>query len=466
MPRCCKGARTSILLAEAIIALVAGRQGALADESGASFWLLGTYATQAAVPSDPGLSIDMTYYSAGASAGRAASFARGGRIEVGLDTASNYILLTPTYTFEPKVLGGQFAFGVTALWGNYASTVSANLVGPSGRSLSGALGDSMTAFGDLFPTATLKWNSGVNNFMTYLTANVPIGAYDVNRQATVGMGRWAIDGGLGYTYFHEAKGLEFSAVAGLTYNFMNPYTAYQSGIDLHVEISASYYLTERLLAGAAGYFYQQITADSGPGATLGPFISRVAGVGPQLGYDFALGRRQASLSARGYYEFAGQNRPQGWTAWLTFVVSLGVPGQKAGRALNTQQRRRPIAYLNRYLEPAESLAEILFGLIMVLTCTLGASVIAGIDRDSLRTLFIAALGCNVAWGIIDAALYVMGAVFVRTRNARIMEAVRSANGDAAALAVVRASARAALRCLWPGRGSRAVLSWPAAHDRP
>ena len=55
MPRCCKGARTSILLAEAIIALVAGRQGALADESGVSFWLLGTYATQAAVPSDPGL---------------------------------------------------------------------------------------------------------------------------------------------------------------------------------------------------------------------------------------------------------------------------------------------------------------------------------------------------------------------------------------------------------------------------
>ena len=74
---------------------------------------------------------------------------------------------------------------------------------------------------------------------------------------------------------------------------------------------------------------------------------------------------------------------------------------------------------------------------MVLTCTLGASVLAGIDRDSLRTLFVAALGCNVAWGIIDAALYVMGAVFVRTQNARIMDAVRSASGDAAALAIVR-----------------------------
>ena len=87
------------------IVVLGGNGAALADESGVSFWLLGTYATQAAVPSDPGLSIDMTYYSAGASAGRSASFARGGRIEVGLDTASNYILLTPTWTLRAEGAG-------------------------------------------------------------------------------------------------------------------------------------------------------------------------------------------------------------------------------------------------------------------------------------------------------------------------------------------------------------------------
>ena len=168
MPRCCQGARMPILLAAAIIALVAGRQGVLADESGTSFWLLGTYATQAAVPSDPGLSIDATYYSAGASAGRSASFARGGRIEVGLDTASNYILLTPTYTFEPKVLGGQFAFGVTALWGNYKSRrCRPTLTVSFGHNNLPPSGDSMTALGDVFPTATLKWVNGVHNFMAY-----------------------------------------------------------------------------------------------------------------------------------------------------------------------------------------------------------------------------------------------------------------------------------------------------------
>lgn len=96
-----------------------------------------------------------------------------------------------------------------------------------------------------------------------------------------------------------------------------------------------------------------------------------------------------------------------------------------------------VSYLNRYLDPAESLAEILFGLIMVLTCTLGASLLAGIERESLRTMLVAALGCNIAWGIIDAVLYVMGNVFVRTRNTRLLHAVRSAANETAALAIVR-----------------------------
>ena len=80
----------------------------------------------------------------------------------------------------------------------------------------------MTEIGDLYPQASLKWNSGVHNFMTYVTAGVPIGAYDMNRQASLGLGHWAVDGGLGYTYANDDKGHELSAVLGFTYNFMNP----------------------------------------------------------------------------------------------------------------------------------------------------------------------------------------------------------------------------------------------------
>jgi hypothetical protein len=305
---------------------------AFADEGGASFWLLGSYASYAAVPGDTGLSIDTTFYAGTASAGRSVSFVRGGRIEAGLSTASTYFMVTPSYAFETPVLGGQFGFGVTVLAGNYSSTVSATAVSASGASLSRSLGDSMTAFGDVFPTATLKWGRGVHNVMTYVTANVPLGTYDVARQASVGLGRWAVDGGVGYTWFDEEKGHELSAVLGFTYNFMNPYTAYQSGIAMHLELSASQYVTERLLIGLTGYVYNQLTPDSGSGASLGPFLSRVAGAGPQLGYDFILGGRDASLSARAYYEFAGQNRPEGWNTWLTLVIALGPPGRRAIRS--------------------------------------------------------------------------------------------------------------------------------------
>ena len=325
------GSRRSLVLsaAGAVLAVSGSGTTALADESGASFWLLGSYASQAAVPGTPGWSVDTTYYYGSASADRGASFARGGRIEAGIDTRANYFLVTPSYAFETPILGGQFGFGVTVLAGNYSSVVSATLVAPSGASLSGSTADSMTALGDAYPTATLKWTQGVHNFMTYVTANVPIGAYDINRQATVGLGRWALDGGVGYTYFDEDKGHEISAVVGFTYNFMNPHTAYRSGIDMHVELSASQYLTDRFLVGVAGYFYNQLTGDDGPGAVLGPFMSRVAGVGPQVSYDFVLGGRSASLSTRGYYEFAGQYRPQGWNAWLTLLIALGPPRKAA-----------------------------------------------------------------------------------------------------------------------------------------
>ena len=138
-----------------MVSLAVGAIGgvARADEGGASFWLLGSYASQAAVPSAPGLSIDTTYYTSAASADRTINFPRGGRIDTGLATSSNYMMVTPSYAFETPVLGGQFGFGTTLLWGNYSATVSASAVAASGASLSGSRGDSMTGFGDVFPTA-------------------------------------------------------------------------------------------------------------------------------------------------------------------------------------------------------------------------------------------------------------------------------------------------------------------------
>ena len=66
------------------------------------------------------------------------------------------------------------------------------------------------------------------------------------------------------------------------------------------------------------------------------------------------------------------------------------------------------------LDPSERIAEVLFGLIMVLTFT-GSLSAAEAGRDDVRAMLIGALGCNIAWGIIDGVLYLMG-VLARARE--------------------------------------------------
>jgi hypothetical protein len=300
-----------------------------ADEAGASFWVPGQYGSFAAVPSNPGWSFDSTFYHATAAANPSVSFARGGGLQTGLKTASDYLMLTPTYTFATPVLGGQAAIGMTALFGRYVASVSATLTGPGGNSLSGSRSDYVVGHGDIYPTASLKWNSGVHNVMIYGTTGITAGIYDPTRLATLGLGHWVADGGAGYTFYDEKAKIEWSVVAGLTYNFINPYTQYQSGVDAHLDWAFSPYVGDKVHFGAVGYFYNQVTGDSGPGAVLGAFKSRVAGIGPQIGFFFPVGDREAYLNIRGYYEFDARNRPEGWTAFVSFL--LEAPEQKAAK---------------------------------------------------------------------------------------------------------------------------------------
>jgi VIT1/CCC1 family predicted Fe2+/Mn2+ transporter len=90
-----------------------------------------------------------------------------------------------------------------------------------------------------------------------------------------------------------------------------------------------------------------------------------------------------------------------------------------------------------HLAPDESLGEVLAGLVMVLTFTLAAGVATRGGQDGVRTLLFAAVGCNLAWGIIDAVFYVMTRAFVRRRHARLIRSVRAAPNEAAAVGTIR-----------------------------
>lgn len=97
----------------------------------------------------------------------------------------------------------------------------------------------------------------------------------------------------------------------------------------------------------------------------------------------------------------------------------------------------------------ESLGELLFGPIMALTFTLGASLAGGHERG----LMLEAVGCNVAWGVIDGVLFVMSNRFERRRWGRLVRRVQRARDEATALGVIREE-------LEPG-----ILSITTAEDR-
>jgi len=79
----------------------------------------------------------------------------------------------------------------------------------------------------------------------------------------------------------------------------------------------------------------------------------------------------------------------------------------------------------RVLEPVERISEVLFGLIMVLSIT-GSLSVADAGREDVRTMLIGALGCNLAWGLIDAVMYLMGCLSSQADDIRAVLAVRNA----------------------------------------
>jgi len=80
---------------------------------------------------------------------------------------------------------------------------------------------------------------------------------------------------------------------------------------------------------------------------------------------------------------------------------------------------------HRVLDPLERFSEILFGLIMVLTFTCALGVVE-VGREDVRAMIIGAVGCNLAWGLIDAAFYLIGCLTERGREGVLLRDVQQA----------------------------------------
>lgn len=98
------------------------------------------------------------------------------------------------------------------------------------------------------------------------------------------------------------------------------------------------------------------------------------------------------------------------------------------------------------LNPVDRISEVLFGLIMVLTFT-GAISVATEGRQEIRELLWAALGCNVAWGLVDAIMYLMNVLAERGHALLVIKKVLASKSPADIREVLRGEIRPVVSAL-------------------
>jgi len=96
----------------------------------------------------------------------------------------------------------------------------------------------------------------------------------------------------------------------------------------------------------------------------------------------------------------------------------------------------------RYLDPVDRLAEVVYGVLIVLTFTLAYRGIefryssgAGIST-AVQRMLLAAIGCTIAWGLIDGVMYVLTSMFERSERQRLLVELQLAPHERAALELV------------------------------
>jgi len=156
-------------------------------------------------------------------------------------------------------------------------------------------------------------------------AYAPTGEYKVGRLANTGKNFWTIEPVLGLMYFGQKNGFEASAFFGADFNTENEDTDYQSGTQVHVDGTLAQHFPlfgDLAGAGVSAYYYKQVTADSGDGATLGDFKGKTVGIGPVVSHVTSLWGNDTIFELKWLHEVETENRLKGDIVWLKAVFKF------------------------------------------------------------------------------------------------------------------------------------------------
>lgn len=316
------------LIVSGLVALTSSLASLRAEEGGSGQYLIGAFSSALDFsPAKPGLAIatDLIGYSGDVSGSRALPV--GGVVRAGLEADFFIWDVAMAYTFEPKVLGASYSAGVCLpfLWLDVEA--NATITGPAGRTISRRISDDAAGLTDLaIIPAALNWKSGNWQFNFQQIVYAPTGNYEVGKLANLGKNIWSFDSVFGVSYMNPKKGLELSLMSGFLFSTENDDTDYQNGNVIHTEATIAQYIplgkNTILALGANGFYYQQVSGDSGSGATLGDLEGRSAGIGPIVNLIQTIGDKTLAIQAKWLPELDAKNRFEGDWVWLTIGMTF------------------------------------------------------------------------------------------------------------------------------------------------
>jgi hypothetical protein len=315
----CNRARIALLAGATV--LVPGLT--LAAEGGAGFYLLGSKGPAAGITPPPGVFFqnDLYLYSGDLGGGR--QVPTGGRIAVGVEGKAAIEIPTVLWVLPEEVMGAHVGLSATLPIGWKKTDADLTLAGPRGGSVTGSTSDSVFTVGDPILGGYLGWEAGAFHWQLGTIVNVPIGDYQDGELSNIAFHHWGADVYAAGTWLDPNIGLDLSGVIGMTFNAENPATDYRTGNEFHFEWAAVQHFNEQFDAGLVGYYYDQVTGDSGDGAP-GPFKGRVAAIGATIGWNFKVGELPVSTRIKYFHEFAAENRAEGDAVYLTVSIPLSI----------------------------------------------------------------------------------------------------------------------------------------------
>lgn len=316
------------LLALALTALGLTAPMLHAEEGGSGHYMPGSMASfMDGVPAEPTFIVRLNYlnYNGGTDIDRSLPIA--GVTALNVDVESNAYGLTLLWAPDWNMgTNWQYAMSATIPWVSMEVTADV-ATAPGGAVRSVRRSDRESGLGDIV-LMPLMFNYKVNrdlNTNFRLAVYAPTGDYEVGRLANLGKNFWTVEPTAAVMYFGQNNGVEASLFFGMDFNTENNDTNYKSGIQAHFDGTLAQHLPlwgGLAGAGATGFWYWQVSDDSGDGANFGGFKARAHGIGPVLSYAAKIAGQDLIAELKWLHEFDNRNRLEGDTIFFKVLTKF------------------------------------------------------------------------------------------------------------------------------------------------